>query len=169
VLRGLRPAAPQLSALLRELPPVIDDALPTFNAVQKLLPKARKALAPIPALAVDAVPAFQEARATLKAAAPIATNLRPYVPDLLAGFLQGFTGSTSGYYDANGHISRISFNFGSAGLPGLIPALPGGASTGKVQYGLLNRCPGAAAEPAADNSNPFAQDKSICDPGENPK
>lgn len=171
VLRGLRPAAPQLSALLRELPPVVDDALPTFDAVQKLLPKARKALAPIPALAVDAVPAFGEARLALKEAQPIGTNLRPFVPDLLAGFLQGFTGTTGAYYDANGHISRISFNFGSAGLPGLLPAPPdGGISTdGGVEYGLTNRCPGAAAEPAADGSNPFVPPGDICDPKQSPK
>jgi phospholipid/cholesterol/gamma-HCH transport system substrate-binding protein len=170
VLRGLRPAAPQLAALLRELPPVIDDALPTFDAVQKLLPKARAALAPIPALAVDAVPAFLEARDTLKDSQQIGTNLRPYVPDLVAGFLQGFTGTTGGYYDANGHISRISFNFGSAGLPGLIPAPPGGAGTGGgVEYGLTNRCPGAAADPAADGSSPWVPAGNTCDPKESPK
>jgi phospholipid/cholesterol/gamma-HCH transport system substrate-binding protein len=170
VLRGLRPAVPQLAALLRELPPVIDDALPTFDAVQKLLPKARAALAPIPALAVEAVPAFREAQATLKSAAEIGSNLRPYVPDLVAGFLQGFTGTTGGYYDANGHISRISFNFGSSGLPGLIPSPPGGNSVGGgVEYGLTNRCPGAAAEPADDGSNPFVPPGNICDPKQSPK
>jgi phospholipid/cholesterol/gamma-HCH transport system substrate-binding protein len=170
VLRGLRPAVPQLSGLLRELPPVIDDALPTFDAVQKLLPKARRALAPIPELSKTAVPAFGEARQVVKEAAPIATNLRPYIPDMLAGFLQGFTGTTAGYYDANGHFSRISFNFGSTGLPGLIPAPPGGAGLGGgVQYGLTNRCPGAAVEAAADGSNPWSDGTKLCDPGQNPK
>jgi phospholipid/cholesterol/gamma-HCH transport system substrate-binding protein len=170
VLRGLRPAAPQLAGLLRELPPIIDDALPTFTAVQKLLPKARAALAPIPELAKEAVPAFGEALQVLKEAAPIASSLRPYVPDLLAGFFQGFTGTTGGYYDANGHFSRISFNFGSVGIPGLIPAQPGGLTSGKVQYGLTSRCPGAAAEPAADGSNPFpGLPKDVCDEGQNPK
>jgi len=168
VLRGLRPAAPQLSALLRELPPVVDDALPTFDAVQKLLPKARAALAPIPELAKEAVPAFGEARDTVKTAAPIASNLRAYVPDLVSGFLQGFTGTTSGYYDANGHISRISFNFGSVGLPGLTGTPPAGA-LGNVEYGLTSRCPGAAAEPAQDNSNPWVPEGIDCDPKQSPK
>ncbi len=170
VLRGLRPAAPELSGLLRDLPPVVHDALPTFAAVQKLLPKARAALQPIPGLAVEAVPAFGEVRDLLRQALPIATNLRPYVPDLVAGFFQGFTGTTGAYYDANGHISRISFNFGSAGLPGLIPAPPGGASlNGGVEYGLTNRCPGAATEAAADGSNPWTDSGVSCDPKESPK
>ncbi len=170
VLRGLRPAAPQLSALLRELPPVIDDALPTFDAVQKLLPKARAALAPIPELAKEAVPAFGEARELLKESQQIGANLRPYAVDLVSGFLQGFTGTTGAYYDANGHISRISFNFGSTALPGLIPTPPGGISTdGGVEYNLTNRCPGAAAEPAADGSNPFVPPGDICDPKQSPK
>lgn len=165
VLRKLRPAAPQIATLLRELVPVTRDALPTFAGVQALLPKANAALKPLPALSKEAVPALVEGAKALKDLTPVLAGLRPYTPDLLAGFFEGFGGSTSGYYDANGHMTRIAFN--SNGLPGLLPQAGGSTRTG-----LLSRCPGAASEPADDGSNPYNPTpgtKDTCDEGQTPK
>jgi phospholipid/cholesterol/gamma-HCH transport system substrate-binding protein len=171
VLRATTPAAPGISKLLRQLVPVTRDARPTFDAVLGLLPKAKAALHPLPALAEETVPALASASSALKKLNPILAGLRPYTPDLIAGFFEGFGGSTSGYYDANGHYTRISFNFGATGLPGLVPALPSGSSGGLVTKQLA-RCPGAATDPAADRSNPFNPvpgTKDVCDEGQAPK
>lgn len=154
VLRATIPAAPGISRLLRQLVPVTRDAQPTFAAVLDLLPKAKAALHPLPALADEAVPALASAKSALGKLNPILAGLRPYTPDFIAGFFEGFGGSTSGYYDANGHFTRISFNFGATGLPGLVPALPSGISGGLLTHQIA-RCPGAATDRAADGSNPF--------------
>lgn len=153
LLVDLRPAAPRLSRLLSLLVPVTRDALPTFAGVEKILPKAKLALHPIPALAKQAVPALASGNKALTGLAPIVAGLRPYSADLVAGLFAGLGGSTSGYYDANGHFARVSFQFGAGGLPGLIPAPPSG-SLGGFRSGLTARCPGGATEPAADKSNP---------------
>jgi phospholipid/cholesterol/gamma-HCH transport system substrate-binding protein len=165
LLVDLRPTAPKLSHLLTQLVPVTKNALPTFDGVLALLPKAKKALHPVPALAAQAAPALASGAKALKGLEPIVAGLRPYSPDLVAGLFAGLGGSTSGYYDANGHFARVSFAFGAGGLPGLIPAPPSG-QLGGFRTGLTARCPGSAAEPAADNSNPLKID--TCNPAQTP-
>lgn len=162
LLVDLRPAAPRLAHLLTQLVPVTRNALPTFDGVLKLLPKAKRALHPVPALAKQAAPALASGAKALKGLQPVVAGLRPYAPDLVAGLFAGLGGSTSGYYDANGHYARVSFAFGAGGLPGLIPAPPSGA-IGGFQSGLTARCPGGATNPAPDASNPI--NPNTCNPG----
>jgi phospholipid/cholesterol/gamma-HCH transport system substrate-binding protein len=166
LLQRLRPAAPGLAQLLRQLVPVTRDALPTFKQVRALLPQAQRALEPIPALAVKAGPALATGTAALAELTPIAAGLRPYSPDLIAGLFSGFGGSMSGYYDANGHYARIEFMYGGGSQPGQVePPLPG------YKTGLTSRCPGGAVEPAPDGSNSWttAGTPDLCDPKQDKK
>ena len=97
------------------------------------------------------------------------SGLRPYGPDLIGGFFNGFGGATAGYYDANGHYVRISVQGSSNSLPHLLPVPEGtpGPITGGYRTGLTARCPGAAEEAAPDGSNPWVPDESLCDPKQN--
>ncbi len=162
VLRELRPAAAPLATVLRQLPPFGRDAAPALAQLRALLPALDSALTGLPALDKAAGPALRSTTSALKAALPIATGLRPYAPDVIAGLFDGFTGTTGGYYDANGHFARIQLVTGTAALTGTLGAL----AKGQLQSGLTARCPGAAVEPADDGSNPFHQDKSLCDAGD---
>ncbi len=160
VLRELRPAAAPLAAVLRQLPPLGANAAPALAQLRALLPAVRTLLDGVPALDAVARPALSSTTSALQSALPIAVGLRPYAPDVVAGLFDGFTGTTGGYYDANGHYARIQLVTGTAALSGTLGAL----SKGQLQSGLTARCPGAAVEPAADGSNPFHQDKSLCNP-----
>jgi phospholipid/cholesterol/gamma-HCH transport system substrate-binding protein len=168
LLRGLRPAAPGLAKLLHQLVPVTRDALPTFAAVQKLLPQAKAALDPLPKLADEAVPALALGTKALAGLLPIVAGLRPYTPDLVAGLFSGLGGSAAGYYDANGHYARITFHY-SLGSSGQIAPGVQGDTIGGLQTGLGARCPGAATEPADDKSNPYTPDPSVCNPDNDKK
>jgi hypothetical protein len=129
-------------------------------------------LAGVPPLEKRAVPAFDSAVATVNDALPVVNEVRPYVPDLIGGVANGFGGTTAGYYDANGRYTRISFqgspysveNFGSL-LP-TAPAVPG--LTG-YRKNVTRRCPGAAAQPAPDRSNPWLIGEPLCSPGDSPR
>jgi len=162
-LRELRPAAGPLADVLRKLPPTSRQARPVLDDLVALLPALRRTLAGAPALANVALPAVSSATSSIKAAAPIFTGLRPYAPDLVTGLFNGLGGYATTNYDANGHVARIGFSAGGAAAAGLanaggLTALPG------VRSGITARCPGAAADPAPDKSNPFIEDESTCDP-----
>jgi hypothetical protein len=92
---------------------------------------------------------------------------RPYAPDFINGFFNGLAGGVGGSYDANGDYVRITPLQGSGGIFGTSLLAPPNVQ-GLAQYrtGLLSRCPGGAAEPAADNSNPWVPNRSLCDPSQ---
>ena len=170
VVRDARPTVKPLGDLLRTVEPTLDDALPLLTRVRELIPQSRRALAPLPRLERPATPAIAATTKALKQARPLLSGLRPYTPELVSGFFNGFGGSTSHAYDANGHYGRINLEAGSTSLSGLIPR-PGGGSLGGLRVGLDARCPGAAEEPAPDGSNPWASGAAsaagTCDPRHN--
>jgi phospholipid/cholesterol/gamma-HCH transport system substrate-binding protein len=149
-LRDARPAAPLLSQLLRRLAPIARRARPLvarasstaggplLDVVEGFVPLARAA-----------EPAFKSAHDTLVDALPVVVDARPYAPDVVGGLVYGFGGSTSGYYDANGHYARISFQGGKNSLDNALSpvSLP--------SKGVTFRCPGAATQAAPDKSNPW--------------
>ena len=105
---------------------------------------------------------------TTKDALPIAAELRPYTPDLIGGLFDGFGGNTGGYYDANGHYARISFQssaYSGTGLASLLP-LPD-HTDGLVGFrkDVNRRCPGAATQALADGSNPYVPDLQVVQQG----
>ena len=170
-LREARPVAPRLARVLRLLEPVARRARPVVADVRALVPEATAALRGLPALERSARPAVESAAATLREAAPIVSAVRPYVPDLVAGLFNGFGGTTAGYYDANGHYARISFQGGPYSLDqtgSLIPVPPGDGTLAGHRRDIFARCPGAATQPAPDGSNPFTPPEAPCRPEDTP-
>jgi phospholipid/cholesterol/gamma-HCH transport system substrate-binding protein len=113
----------------------------------------------MPALERAALPALDSTSATVSDLLPILADARPYTPDLVGGNFNGFGGSTGGYYDANGHYTRISMQssvYSLNNLGSLLPTPPAlGGITG-YKRDIHARCPGSATQPAPDASNPFA-------------
>jgi phospholipid/cholesterol/gamma-HCH transport system substrate-binding protein len=171
-LREARPAAAPLAGVLRVAAPLARDARPTVADVRALVPDADAALRGLPATQRAATPAFTSATKSLKDALPVVQGVRPYVPDTVAGLINGFGGTAGGYYDANGHYARISFQGGPYSINGdgsllTLPSADGSLSG--YRKGLLARCPGAAAQPAADQSSPWTDSGASCRAEDSPK
>ena len=176
LVRETRPSARPLAQVLLRLRPITARARPVvarlLQAVQRPgshndLLDALRGILPV---AREGVPAFHSTTRLLRELGPIVNEIRPYTPDL-GGLSNGFGGSSNGYYDANGRYIRIGF-YGS-----LFTAEPGGklVPLGKLN-GLANtrrnggrRCPGAATQQLADNSNPYYEVATTCNPGDMPR
>ena len=102
-----------------------------------------------------------------KESVPITAFFGPYAPDL-AGTLRTF-GQSGAYYDGNGGYARVSPILPSFSLSEntLTPTTPQQALAA-LKTGQLRRCPGAATQPAADGSSPFAAPELTCDPSQVP-
>ena len=166
-LREAQPVAPRLARLLDLLAPVARRARPAVRDLRTLVPSLRAALKELPATERSAVPAFASAASALEEALPIVAALRAYTPDVVAGLLNGFGGTTAASYDANGHYARISFQGGPYSLNNsgsLVPRPQSDGSLSGYRSRIFARCPGAAAEPAPDRSNPWAPPEAPCKP-----
>lgn len=172
-IRHLRPVAAVAARLLRDIVPVARDTGPAVADIRGLLPLARRTLEPLPELARTTVPALRSLVTALTGLAPIVSGLRPYTPDLIAGFFEGFGGNASGYYDANGQFARITFASGPGSVAGGLAAAAGTPPPNSAGYrtGVTARCPGAASEPAEDRSNPWIPTDlgKLCDPAQTPR
>jgi hypothetical protein len=164
-LRDAQPVAAPLARTLRLLPPTVDQATPVVVDLNHLLPLLRDTVVAVPALRKEALPAVHSLTIAVDHLQPILAGLRPYADDLITGFLIGFGGASSGYYDANGEFTRVSVQLApEAPLINILDAL--GINVGSLtgyRTGLEKRCPGAAAEPAPDKSNPWP-DQADCSP-----
>ena len=174
-LREARPAAPLLSAMLQRLSPIAQAAIPVVGRTQRAVNRPRSdvdllgVVRGFEPLAKVAVPAFESLRGTLSGAMPVLREARPYTPEVVGGLVNGFGGTTGGYYDANGHYARISFQGGPYSLNNagsVVQAPPSTPGLTGYRKGVTHRCPGSAAQPAADKSNPFAPDTVKCKPDE---
>lgn len=154
VVRDVRPSLAPLEELLALVPPTLDDARPLLRSVRALTPRSARALEPLPRLQRAAAPALSSGAKSLSDALPVIRGLRPYTPEIVAGFFSGFGGATGHSYDANGHYTRVSFQAGRGTPAGLLP-LTGTSGGGGYKSGFDARCPGAAEGPAPDNSNPW--------------
>lgn len=180
-VREARPVAPLLTETLTRLRPVARRGVEVIPALRRLIDRPggqdlTGVLRTMPSVEGPAVRAFESGVRTIDDSLPIVAELRPFTPDLLAGPLRGFGGTTSMYYDANGRYTRISFQGnGFTTAPGtnqLIPLPPseGGIATLGYRSGLRNRCPGAATQPHPDASNPYVESAAFpCDPSETPR
>ncbi|MEA2124345.1 MAG: phospholipid/cholesterol/gamma-HCH transport system substrate-binding protein [Solirubrobacteraceae bacterium] len=165
-----RPVTPRLARVLKLFVPTAREAVPVLRKTRRLLPSLSSALRGLPPLAKVAVPALRATTTSLIAAMPIVDGLRPYAPELIDGFFSGL-GRAAGYYDANGHYARIGLQGGSTALSGLLGGLvgPGAVNAADLRHKLYARCAGGAVTPAKDNSNPYIEDASVCNPADDAK
>jgi phospholipid/cholesterol/gamma-HCH transport system substrate-binding protein len=174
LVEASKPTSKPLTTLFSKLRPLVTTATPAvanFNLsinrtganndltdIARALPALRKTLSVASPSGVTA----------LNESVPVTAFFGPYAPDL-AGTLRTF-GQSGSYYDANGHYARITpllpdFRLGENNT--LTPASPQQALE-NLKSGQLRRCPGAATQPAADKSSPFATEMLTCDPLQTP-
>jgi phospholipid/cholesterol/gamma-HCH transport system substrate-binding protein len=164
-LKDLQPVAPRLGDLLRAVVPAAKNAIPTIDGVEALVPGAKKALTELPPVVKEAVPAVESLTKALKPITPILAGLRPYTPDVIAGFFTGVGGAAGAGYDANGHYLKGSavIQAGGTTLTGLLNVLGGllGNVTGTLtglngaRSKITAPCPGGGSPPASDGSSPW--------------
>jgi phospholipid/cholesterol/gamma-HCH transport system substrate-binding protein len=156
-----RPAARGASDLLPELRPLVKRVRSEAPEVRQLvgedLPGLMNAM---PGIADAGGPVLRGLAKALDDLSPVVSELRPYVPDLIAG-LGGVGGSSAGYYDSNGSYARVQFVGGERQLTGVL-----GGLADVFAHSAVRRCPGAAETYAApDDSSPFLDDGNVsCDP-----
>ncbi|WP_205695827.1 MlaD family protein [Conexibacter sp. SYSU D00693] len=159
-VRDAVPVAPRLRAFLAAARPVLRAARPVVGDVRRLLPDAGALLRGAPALEDRARPAFAAATEAVGGLQDegVVDGVRAYTPDLVAGLLNGFGGTTGASYDANGHYTRIGLQgnpFSGSGLLSLGDAQPADNPLLRFRRGVVERCPGAATQAAPDASNPW--------------
>jgi phospholipid/cholesterol/gamma-HCH transport system substrate-binding protein len=161
------PATIPLVRLLRAFGPGLRRSRPLVADLRATLPSLRRAFTSFRAIARRTVPLTRKTTRAVRGALPVFKETRPYAPDFINGFFNGLAGGVGGAYDGNGDYVRITPLQGSGGIFGTSLLAPPN-TPGLTQYrtGLLSRCPGGAAEPAADNSNPWVPNRSLCDPSQ---
>lgn len=184
-LREVRPTLRRVDRTVRRADPLVAPTVRLAGRFAATAPSLVRATNGTTALLRDAGPLLRrsatllpaistglgDARTTLTAVRPLMDQIAPYAPDVIAGFTSAFAGASGGYYDANGVFARVSVNLGGGVLetpgttkdPGLLPGLLGQDG---YRTGLTNRCPGAAAPPAPDGSNPWKPAGLDCDPSQ---
>ena len=65
------------------------------------------------------MPSLRDTTRMARGMLPILSALRPYTPEVVAGFGGAYFGTIGGYYDANGHYVRIAPSFATDSLPGV--------------------------------------------------
>lgn len=159
-----------LAPLFRKLQPLAENAEPTLSYLRKMINQGGKnndmtdLLAGQPSLTKKAKTAFPQSTTAMQTGQIVLSFLRPYTPEITSWFTH--FGQIAANYDANGHYVRVSnqtgnFKFNGSGelTPSNDQSLQQYTKTGTA------RCPGSAAQPAADASNPFTEGGTLdCDP-----
>ncbi len=170
-----KPTVQPLSQLFTKLEPLVKTATPVVHNFSLAFSRPgpnndlTDFVSVLPQLARVLETGTPAAVRSLQESVPITAFFGPYAPDL-EGTLRTF-GQTAAYYDANGHYARVNplfpdFSLGSNNT--LTPATVANALA-PLKTGQLRRCPGAATQPAADGSNPFADEEKLsCDATEHP-
>jgi phospholipid/cholesterol/gamma-HCH transport system substrate-binding protein len=176
-VRLAQPAARPLSEFMLELQPTAELARPVVGDLRATIdgPGGSDLLGVLRGLepvSRAGVRAFRATVPTVEDLLPIVAELRPYAPDVVGGLLNGFGGSTGGYYDANGHYARISFHssvYSGQGLLSFLPSPDSSDGLAGFRRGITRRCPGAGAQPHPDGSNPFIPDPRSCSSEHTPR
>jgi phospholipid/cholesterol/gamma-HCH transport system substrate-binding protein len=169
-----KPVAPKLAPWFAALRPLTREAVPTFNALSRVLflpgpnNDLNDLMKKLPALQNAAKPAFANSITALQKSQPVVQFIRPYTPEFV-GWLRDF-GQGASSYDANGHYARIQPIFNATSPNSLIPTpIPTGDRFAGVQQGNTQRCPGAASQYPPDGSAPFLDGGGLdCVPSEVP-
>jgi phospholipid/cholesterol/gamma-HCH transport system substrate-binding protein len=174
-----KPATKNLAPFLSNFADLFKTMQPTFANLRQIVNKpgpandANDLLRQAPTLERLAGTNTKNSVAALKQGQSQIDFIRPYAPDLAAWITHFAT--VPAYYDANGHYARVLPIFNAFSYDGsnnqLNPLAPSGRKT--ILFGRGNRyCPGSAAQPAQDNSNPFLDDGRLtpadCDPNTRP-
>ncbi len=176
-LRAAAPVAPRFARVLRLVVPVLRTARPAVRQLAALLPDVASALRGLPKLDRIGSRAFSDTTSALRGLSPIVAALRPYVPDVVGGLMNGFGGNVAGYYDANGRYARIGFslppNFlvqGASGLGGPIAQLFNQGQGGGEVTQIPDYCPGGSTFAPPDASAPYLDPsvKGHCNPDQKP-
>jgi phospholipid/cholesterol/gamma-HCH transport system substrate-binding protein len=180
-----KPATRGLESFSRDLRPTVKRSVPVFEDLSLIVRRPRPAndaaelLRTMPKVRARADSAFARSEQAIADFQPTLDVWRAYSPDFMSAISK--LGQITGYYDANGHYLRAEptglniFSWDS-GSGQLLPITP---SDQYADYGTpapVARCPGAATQPAPDNSNPFVGptwpesglDSSDCDPAATP-
>lgn len=165
-----------LAPLFRKLRPLVENSEPTLSYLRKMIRQGGSnndltdLLAGQPSLTKKAKTAFPQSTTAMQTGQIVLQFLRPYTPELTSWFTH--FGQIAANYDANGHYVRVATQTGNFQLNGSGQLEPSNNQS-LQQYGKTGtaRCPGSAATPAADTSNPFTEggatdcDSSIQIPG----
>jgi phospholipid/cholesterol/gamma-HCH transport system substrate-binding protein len=155
------PAVRRLPLFLSQLRTVVDESVPTVGALATLVhnPAGTGDLTALalaaPSLQRIAAAVFPQMIAQFEQSAAQTNALRQYTPDVVAALTN--LGQASAYYDANGHYARtepVMFPFAINSANQLTTQPPYERYQGL--HRALNRCPGAATQPASDGSSPVA-------------
>jgi phospholipid/cholesterol/gamma-HCH transport system substrate-binding protein len=166
-----KPVAPKLAPFFATLRPLVANARPTVRSLSRVLflpgpnNDLNDLMKKLPALNNAARPAFADSITALQKSQPVVQFIRPYTPEFV-GWLRDF-GQGSSSYDANGHYARIQPIFNAFSPNSLVPLpIPTGDRFAGVQQGNTQRCPGAASQYPTDNSAPFLDTGSDCQPSQ---
>jgi phospholipid/cholesterol/gamma-HCH transport system substrate-binding protein len=203
LIEASRPSARALQSFLPELRGAARDLVPTVRDLDRIVkhrgpnndlvdltrlqvPLAEIATGPVQRNGARRQGAFPESVQSLEDGLTNLQFFRGYTPELV-GWFNDF--GTSGIYDANGGMGRISTTFntfifstpaGADTLPPNLtpfPLLPPPAQTATDQFfsaagfdlNNIRRCPGANERNPGDNSTPFTADGTLdCDPSQVP-
>jgi phospholipid/cholesterol/gamma-HCH transport system substrate-binding protein len=163
-------AAGPLAVVLDRLAPAAGRLLPVTEQLDALLPSLDRALTGLGPLSPLAESALGATAKALKVSMPIFQGLREYGSDLAIGVFAGLGGISTAPYDAVGHYLRVEAMVSpQASTGGLLSALLGNLSLIPGFSGVrktIAPCPGGAAAPASDHSNPWIPDLSLCNPAD---
>lgn len=173
----------QLTPFLRELRPVVADAVPVFRDLRQVVDRPGAGndlldgLNDLPAVARASKTAFPAGTKALRTSTPMLSFIRPYGPDLMSWF--GGFGQAAAAYDANGHYLTAmpmfdAYRFQDDAQGGtLTPKAPAERGKGApLSTGNTKRCPGSAQGVLADGSGTFVDAGDLanadCDPSQTP-
>lgn len=159
-----------LADLFIKLKPLIDNSEPTLGYLRQMVTQGGKnndltdLFAGQPSLTKKAKTAFPNSTTAMQTGQIVLQFLRPYTPELTSWF--SHFGQIAANYDANGHYVRVATQTGNFQLDGSNQLTPTNDQS-LAQYPKTGtaRCPGSAAQPAGDGSNPFTAGGTLdCDP-----
>lgn len=175
-----KPATKELAPFLSELRPVFRRLLPFTRDLRLIVSKPGKGndtadlLAAMPTVFERASRAFPNSERAISDFQPNLNFIRAYTPDLFNAL--GKLGQVAGYYDGNGHYVRAItsmqnlFRYAGGTLEPIGRGEQLDAFGGSIP--TKRRCPGGAAAPAADGSNPWVGGGSVaadeCNPSDVP-
>ncbi|HTR73070.1 MAG TPA: MlaD family protein [Solirubrobacteraceae bacterium] len=174
-IEAQKPSIPALTTLFQRLRPLVTTATPAVTDFSQAISRPgsnndlTEAFAALPALVGQLTTASPAGVQALRESVPETAPFGPYAPEF-QGLFRDF-GQTGAYYDANGHYAHISPVFPSFALGANNTLTPSSAQQAleALKTGQLRRCPGAATQPSADGSAPFADNGVLsCDPTETP-